>query len=82
MPQKILPWLFVICAVSLTACRGSGPSVTVCILDPAGGILECGKADGEKFSLPLPLIPSNQTYVCLESNDAAALLRACQRGAL
>jgi hypothetical protein len=82
MPQKIWPFLFAICVASLTGCRGSGPSVTVCILDPAGGTLECGKPDGATFTLPLPLIPSDQTYVCLESNDAAALLRACQRGGL
>ena len=81
MPQKIWPSLFALCAVSLSACRGAGPSVTVCILDPVGGTLECGAADGSKFTLPLELIPTNQTFVCLDSKDAKALLRYCQRGA-
>lgn len=80
MLQRIWPFLFVICAVSLTACRGSGPAVTICILDPVGGTLECGRADGTEFSLPLPLIPTNQTFVCLDSDDARALLRACTKG--
>ena len=79
MLQKTLPLLFAICAAS--GCRSAGPIVTVCILDPERGALQCasGADDAEPYEMP---IEDAVNFVCLSPSDARAVLKACQRGQL
>ena len=58
---------------SLSACRG--PDVAVCVLDPTHNALQCGRADGTTFELP---IPDAENFVCFSPNDTEKLLRACR----
>lgn len=55
----------------LTGCRDSGPSVTICILDPERNALQCGLADGETYELPVELA---RDYACLSLSDLEVLL--------
>jgi hypothetical protein len=80
MLQRIWPFLFAICAVS--GCRnGAGPIVTVCILDPERGALQCASGADESVPFEMPIADA-MNYVCLSPSDARALLHACTKGRL
>lgn len=74
MPLYKLVSLFVVCSLVVSGCKKDGPEVTVCFLDVNAQTLECGKADGSKFSLPFADIPASTNYACLTVDDWQALL--------
>jgi hypothetical protein len=66
--------LFVVCSLVVSGCKKDGPEVTVCFLDVNAQTLECGRADGSKFSLPFSDIPPETNYACLTVDDWQALV--------
>lgn len=68
--------LLLFVSFSLAGCRGEGPEVTVCLLDPVNNSLQCGKADGTQFSLP---IVDGENYVCLSPDDFELLLNYAKK---
>lgn len=67
--MKIRNVLLVTLLLSLNGCKGKGPDVTICLLDPVNNTLECGRADKTTFTLLLKEIPEGQSYACLELSD-------------
>lgn len=61
--------LLCLLSVSSLSCKGKGPDVTVCLLDPVNNTLECGRPDKTQFTLLLKEIPESQSYACLELSD-------------
>jgi hypothetical protein len=72
-PSKYLS-LFVVCSLMVTGCRGQGPKVTVCILDPVAETLYCGDPDGNQSERPLAQLPPESQYACLTLDDLQLLL--------
>lgn len=54
----------------------NGPQVTVCVLDPANGALQCSDANGLATTIPLE---AAENFVCFSPGDVEKLLRACTR---
>ena len=72
MQRLTLVSLFVAC--SLSACKGSGPQITVCILDPVAQTLECGRPDDTKFTLSLSELTPESPYACMTIGDLQTLV--------
>jgi hypothetical protein len=58
-------------SLSLAGCRGNGPDLTICLLDPVNQELQCGRSDGTKIVVPLP---DATNYVCLSPDEFATLV--------
>lgn len=69
--MPLLKLLLLLSAFSLASCRGNGPDLTVCLLDPERQELQCATADGVVTTLPLP---DATNYVCLSPNEFETLL--------
>lgn len=74
MLQKLSLLLFASC--SLIACRGDGPSVTVCLVDPVNNSLQCSDADGNVTELQ---IGDAGNYVCLSPSDFELVLNYAKK---
>lgn len=73
MQQLKLVSLFAVCSL-LSACKGSGPQITVCILDPVAQTLECGRPDDTKFTLALSELNPESPYACMLTEDLQTLV--------
>lgn len=72
-PQYLLVAFLLAAAAS---CR-QGVDVTICVLDPVAGGLECAQSDGSAFFLPMP---DAENFVCMSPADTEKVLKSC-RGA-
>lgn len=68
--QKIVAPLLGLCLALLTGCK-SGPQITVCILDPDAGLLQCARPDESTFELSLDQAAN---YSCMSPDDMEKLL--------
>lgn len=62
--------LFAVCSL-FVSCKGQGPLVTVCLLDPVANQLQCARANGSTNIIDLP---DATNYVCLSPDDFQTLI--------
>lgn len=62
---------------ALVSCRGQGPAVTVCLLDPTSKTLQCGKPDGTGFELPIE--EGLEDHACMTLADLQLLVDYAKR---
>ena len=67
--------LFASCSL-LSSCRGDGPSVTVCLVDPVNNSLQCSDSDGNVTELQLR---DAENYVCLSPTDFELVLNYAKK---